>query len=122
MSRRDPLRVHDYLGHILEAIDNIQEYTAGLDRAGYLADKKTRDAVIRNLEVVGEACNNIARHHSHFAGRHPDVPWNFAYEMRNALAHGYFKIDQDIVWRTIQTDLPRLKAAVQAVFVSGADA
>ena len=115
MTRRDPLRVNDYLDHILEAIDNINEYTAGMDGAGYLADKKTRDAVIRNFEVIGEACNNIARHHGQFAKSHPEVPWNFAYEMRNALAHGYFKIDQDIVWTTIQTDLPCLKAALRAV-------
>jgi uncharacterized protein with HEPN domain len=115
MNRRDPLRVRDYLGHILEAIDNINEYTAGMDGAGYLADKKTRDAVVRNFEVIGEACNNIARHHVQFAKSHPEVPWNFAYEMRNALAHGYFRIDQNIVWTTIQTDLPRLKTALRAV-------
>ena len=67
MNRRDPLRVNDYLGHILEAIDNINEYTAAMDSAGYLADKKTRDAVIRNFEVIGEACNNIAKNHPDFA-------------------------------------------------------
>lgn len=118
MSRGDPLRVKDYLGHILEAIDNINEYTAGMDSLAYLADKKTRDAVIRNFEVIGEACNNIAKHHAQFAKSHPDVPWNFAYEMRNALAHGYFKIDQDIVWRTIEADLPALAKAVQVVLNS----
>jgi uncharacterized protein with HEPN domain len=80
MNRRDPLRVNDYLAHILEAIDNINEYTAGMDSAAYLTDKKTR-------EVIGEACNNIARHHAPFANSHPEVPWTFAYEMRNALAH-----------------------------------
>lgn len=122
MSRRDPLRVNDYLGHILEAIDNINEYTAGMDAAAYLADKKTRDAVIRNFEVVGEACNNIARHHAQFAKDHPEVPWNFAYEMRNALAHGYFRIDQNIVWQTIQADLPQLKSALRAVTDSLPDA
>ncbi len=115
MNWRDPLRVNDYLAHILEAIDNINEYTAGMDRTAYLADKKTRDAVVRNFEVIGEACNNITRHHPTFAASHPEVPWNFAYEMRNALAHGYFKIDQGIVWTTIQSDLPPLKVALRAV-------
>ncbi|MFC5498945.1 DUF86 domain-containing protein [Caenimonas terrae] len=115
MNRRDPLRVQDYLGHILEAIDNIIEYTSGMDSAGYLADKKTRDAVIRNFEVIGEACNKITQHYAQFAASHPEVPWNFAYEMRNALAHGYFKVDQGIVWTTIQTDLPQMKAAVFAI-------
>ena len=55
MSRAHPLRVADYLQHILEAIGNIQDYTAGMDLAVFLADRKTCDAVIRNLEVLGEA-------------------------------------------------------------------
>lgn len=50
MSRADPLRIADYLQHILEAIDNIRDYTAGMDLAAFAADRKTRDAVIRNLE------------------------------------------------------------------------
>ena len=114
MSRGDPMRVADYLAHIVEAIDNINEYTAGMDGAAYLSDKKTRDAVIRNLEVIGEACNSIVKHHAHFAGAHTEISWNVAYEMRNALSHGYFKIDHDVVWKTIQNDLPGLKRSVQA--------
>jgi uncharacterized protein with HEPN domain len=94
MTRGDPLRVRDYLEHIAQAISNIREYTAGMDAAGYLADRKTQDAVVRNFEVIGEACNNVTRHHSQFATSHAAIPWNFAYEMRNALAHGYFKVDQ----------------------------
>lgn len=61
MSRADPLRVADYLQHVLEAIGNIQDYTAGMDLDAFMADRKTRDAVIRNLEVIGEACNNVAK-------------------------------------------------------------
>ena len=118
MSRGDPLRVRDYLGHIVEAIDNINEYTVGMDGPAYLSDKKTRDAVVRNLEVIGEACNNITRHHAQFAGSHSEVPWNFAYEMRNALAHGYFKIDQNIVWQTVQADLPSLRTAARTLLDS----
>ena len=113
MSRRDPLRVPDYLEHIAEGIDNIGEYSAGMDSAAYLADKKTRDAVIRNFEVIGEACNNIVRLHRQFADSHPEIPWNFAYEMRNSLAHGYFKVDHDVVWQTIQNDLPGLRLVVK---------
>ena len=96
--------------HILEAIDNIQVYTACSDLAEFMADRKTQDAVIRNLEVIGEACNNIAKNHPDFAGQHAAVPWGIAYEMRNALAHGYFNVDSTIVWQTIQNDLPALKA------------
>jgi uncharacterized protein with HEPN domain len=72
MSRSHPLRVADYLQHILEAISHIQDYTA----------------------------------------QHASVPWGFAYEMRNALAHGYFTVDLGIVWQTIQNDLPVLQAQV----------
>ncbi len=115
MSRADPLRVADYLRHILEGIGNIQDYTAGMDQAAFMADRKTRDAVIRNLEVIGEACNNVAKNHSAFAAQHASVPWSFAYEMRNALSHGYFVVDNAIVWQTIQQDLPDLKTRISAL-------
>ena len=119
MSRSDPLRVDDYLGHIVEAIDNICEYTADMDMVAFLLDKKTQDAVIRNFEVMGEACNNVTKHHPAFAAAHPGVPWSFAYEMRNALSHGYYKVDQQIVWRTICDDLPALRQALQAIRRTG---
>jgi len=112
MSRSEALRVADYLQHILEAIGNIGDYTAGLDLAAFMADRKTRDAVIRNLEIIGEACNNVARNHPAFAAQHSEVPWGFAYEMRNALSHGYFTVDHTVVWQTIQQDLPTLKRQI----------
>ena len=82
---------------------------------GFMTDRKTSDAVIRNLEIIGEACNNIAKNDPGFAAQHPSVPWGFAYEMRNALAHGYFKIDLTLVWRTLEIDLPPLKRNVEAL-------
>ncbi|WP_413898271.1 DUF86 domain-containing protein [Rhodoferax sp.] len=85
---------------------------------GFLLDEKTQDAVIRNFEIIGEASNNIRRHHPEFVIRHPEVPLNFAYEMRNALAHGYFKVDFEVVWKTIHADLPGLRAQVVAL-ISG---
>ncbi|RQO41127.1 hypothetical protein DBV14_29085 [Variovorax sp. KBW07] len=118
MSRSDPRRVADYLGHILQAIDNIHDYTNGATLDSYLSDKKTQDAVVRNLEVIGEASNNIVKHHADFAAAHPDVPWRFAYEMRNALAHGYFTVDQTVVWQTIQNDLSPLRAQIAALLPS----
>ncbi|HAX20358.1 MAG TPA: hypothetical protein DCY64_08765 [Hydrogenophaga sp.] len=115
MTRSRPLRTADYLRHIAEAIDNIQSYTAGVDAAGFKADRKTQDAVIRNLEIIGEACNNVVKHDPAFAQQHPQVPWGFAYEMRNALAHGYFTVDLDIVWGTVTSDLPGLKAQLASL-------
>ncbi len=115
MSRADPLRIEDYLQHILDAISRIQEYTSGMDRAMFMADRKTCDAVIRNLEVVGEACNNIVKNHPDYASQHTEVPWHFAYEMRNALSHGYFTVDVGIVWQTLQQDLPDLQDQIAAL-------
>jgi uncharacterized protein with HEPN domain len=115
MSRATPLRVRDYLAHIVEAIGNIDEYTSGMDAATYMSDRKTQDAVIRNLEVIGEACNNVVKHDTAFAASNASVPWNIAYEMRNALAHGYFKVDHQIVWQTLKADLPGFRQKVQGL-------
>ena len=112
MRRANPQHIADYLKHFLEAIDNVSSYTAGMDSSAFLADRKTQDAVIRNLEVIGEACNNIAKNHPAFASLHSSVSWGFAYEMRNALSHGYFAVDLHIVWRTIQHDLPELRTQI----------
>ena len=68
--------------------------------------------MIRNLEVVGEASRNIERVDPDFVAAHPELPLAVATDMRNALAHGYFKIDLAIVWKTIQTDLPQLHALI----------
>ena len=112
MSRENPQRCNDYLQHIVDAIDSIQAYTACMDVDAFIADRKTCDAVIRNIEIIGEACNNVTKHHAAFATEHPSVPWGFAYEMRNALSHGYFNVDYGIVWQTVQHDLPNLRAQV----------
>jgi len=106
MSRADDLRIRDYLGHILEAIERINRYVVNVDEVEFYGDEKTQDAIIRNFEIIGEACHNVERYHPDFAAKHPAVPWVVAYEMRNTLAHGYFLVDMEVVWRTIQTDLP----------------
>jgi len=108
MSKAGKLRVPEYLEHILEAIRRIHLYVEDMTEVQFLEDAKTQDAVIRNFEIIGEACRNIDFHHPGFAQEHPEVPWGFAYEMRNALAHGYFKVDLEIVWKTVHLDLPDL--------------
>lgn len=105
---RDPQRLSDYLAHILQAITNIQTYTDDMDEAAFLRSQLVQDAVIRNFEVIGEASRNIERGYPDFAQAHPEIPLAFAYEMRNALAHGYFSIDLEIVWKTVELDLPGL--------------
>lgn len=112
---RDKQRLADYLAHILEAIGRIARYTEDLDEVAFLGNEMMQDAVIRNIEIIGEASHNIEVHHPDFAAEHPELPLAFAYQMRNAVAHGYFKVDLEIVWKTIQKDLPSLRQQVQAV-------
>lgn len=111
----DTERLSGYLEHILQAIARIQKYTEDRDEDAFLQGEMVQDAVIRNLEIIGEASRNIERHYPEFATAHPELPLAFAYEMRNALAHGYFKVDLDIVWKTIENDLSPLRAQVQAL-------
>lgn len=73
----------------------------------------TQDAVIRNFEIIGEASHNIAIHHPDFAATHPELPLAFAYQMRNAVSHGYFQVDLQIVWKTLKSDLTALRTQVQ---------
>ena len=113
MSKADKLRIPDYLGHILEAVNRVFMYVEGMTETQFLKDAKTQDAVIRNFEIIGEACHKIELQHPEYASEHPEVPWGFAYEMRNALAHGYFKVDFEIVWRTLHHDLPGLAAQTE---------
>lgn len=109
---RCPPRLPDYLSHILEAIERIELYTASMQEAEFLESSLVQDAVVRNLEVIGEASNNVEKHQPEFVTGHPGLPFSSAYEMRDALAHGYFKIDFEIVWRTIQQNLPALHAQI----------
>ena len=65
-----------------------------------------QDTVIRNIEVIGEASNNIEKHFTEFTKLHPELPLAFAYEMRNVVAHGYFNVDFEIVWKPFRTNFP----------------
>ena len=71
-----------------------------------------QDAVIRNFEIIGEASKNVERVAPEFVAAHPDLPLAFAYDMRNLLAHGYYKVDVAVVWKTIERDLPFLQQQV----------
>jgi uncharacterized protein with HEPN domain len=109
---RDPLRLRDYLGHILEAISQIQNYCEDIDEVTFLKNRMIQDAVIRNFEIIGEASKNVERVAPEFVAAHPDLPLAFAYDMRNLLAHGYYKVDVAVVWKTIERDLPYLHQQV----------
>jgi uncharacterized protein with HEPN domain len=110
---RDPQRLADYLAHILEGIKRIEEYVSDMDEVTFLRHKLVQDAVIRNFEIIGEASNNIEKRFPEFVVDHPELPLSSAYQMRNAVAHGYFKVDFEIVWKTIQNELPGLYSKVR---------
>jgi uncharacterized protein with HEPN domain len=110
--KAEPLRIGDYLQHILEAISRIQKYCTDFDEASFLVNELVQDAVIRNFEIIGEASKNIERVAPEFVASNPELPLAFAYDMRNLLAHGYYKVDLSIVWKTIEADLPYLKQQV----------
>ena len=109
---RDQQRLHDYLSHILDAITRIEKYVEDIDKVSFLKNELIQDAVIRNIEIIGEASRNIDKHYPEFSKKHSDVPFSLAYEMRNAVAHGYFKIDFEIVWKTLERDLPELEKSI----------
>jgi uncharacterized protein with HEPN domain len=109
------LRVPDYLGHILAAIERIERHTADVDELEFLSSELIQDAVIRNIEVIGEAANNVQRVDAAFAAANEEIPWQVMYAMRNRLSHGYDKVDFEMVWKTVRNDLPDLYKLVKAV-------
>lgn len=108
-------RLNDYLSHIKEAIERIEQYTEDTSEIDFLNSSLLQDAVIRNFEVLGEASHNIEVNFPSFVAAHPELPLADAYQMRNALSHGYFKVDLELVWRTIHSDLPELYRIVSAL-------
>jgi uncharacterized protein with HEPN domain len=108
-------RTPEYIDHMLDAVHRINAYMTDLDRLAFDADTRTQDAVIRNLQVIGEAARNIQRHDPDFVAAHPEVPWALAYRMRKALSHGYADIDLGTVWNTARTNLPQLERQLLAL-------
>ena len=86
-----------------------------MTRWDFLQNEMVQDAVIRNFEIIGEASHNIEQHYPGFSGEHPELPLAFAYQMRNAVAHGYFQVDLEIVWQTVHTDLSNLYEQVRGL-------
>lgn len=108
-------RVADYLNHMLEAAQQACLYVKGMEKAEFLDDKRTQQAVILNLVILGEAVTKLLNQDEAFAMRHPQVPWRSMKGMRNRLAHGYFDINLEVVWDTVQTALPGLLAQLPAI-------
>lgn len=108
MNSGKPLRHNDYLDHMLEAISLIRSYVEGFSKEDFLADRRTQQAVILNIVVIGEAATKLADEYPELVARYPEVQWKSMRGMRNRMAHGYFDINLDIVWDTIQQSIPVL--------------
>ena len=102
-----------YLLTMYDCIQRIKEYTAGLPLAAFLEDQKTQDAVIRNIEVIGQAAKDFGI--EDLAQDRPDVPWKQIAGMRNIIAHEYFGIDMTITWQVVEEHLPTLETAIADV-------
>jgi uncharacterized protein with HEPN domain len=107
------LRLTDYLGHMLEAASLARGYVSEMTQSEFLTDRRTQQAVVLNLITLGEAAARVSNEHRDFAESHPKIPWGKMRGMRNRMAHGYFDIDLQIVWDTVQSSLQDLEVQLQ---------
>ena len=108
-------RLPDYLEHIHQAGTDARSFVEGLSKNDILIDKRTQQAVIMSLIVIGEAATKVMDGHAAFTQTHAGVPWRSMRNMRNGMAHGQFDINLDVVWETVQTWLPELLEQLSAV-------
>jgi uncharacterized protein with HEPN domain len=109
MPKREPrLLIED----MLAAIDKVERFTSGMNRESFQEDERTVDAVVRNLEILGEAARQMPED---FAGRHPTVPWRQIAGLRNRIVHDYIGLDLALIWQVILHDLPPLQAYLEGI-------
>lgn len=101
-------RLFDYLDHMRQAAMDACSFVEGVEKEDFLEDKRTQQAVIMSLVIIGEAATKLMDDYSEFTQTHLRVPWRSMRGMRNRIAHGYFDINLDVVWETVQTALPEL--------------
>ncbi len=107
--KKDPVI---FIKHITESIGKIEEYTKGITKGEFTGSPKTHDAVIRNLEIIGEAAKNVPKA---FRDKYPGVRWREISGLRDVLIHMYFGVDLDIVWNIIKKDIPMLKGEMEGI-------
>ena len=100
----------DFLSDIQEAARRVEAYTTAMTYDEFLANTQTQDAVIRNLEIIGEATKNLS---TGLRAKHPDVPWRGMAGVRDRLIHDYFGVNLDIVWQIATGELPEVKSRIE---------
>lgn len=118
MTELNALRLKDYLGHMRLAISRIKEYVDGHSEVEFLRNTLLQDAVIRNIEILGEASNNIMKRFPEFSTEHHEIPWEAVYYMLNRIIHGYATIDYELVWIVINRDIEDLDAKLRSFQIS----
>lgn len=111
----------DYLDHIRRAASDACGFVEGQSKEEFLADRRNQSAVVMCLVIIGEAATKVMDRHPEFAQRHSAVPWPNMRGMRNRIAHGYFQINFEIVWETVQTALPELLEQLRLIDDTSAD-
>ena len=114
-AKQTQLRLDDYIEHIQDAAKRLCGYLAGMSKEEFTQDRKTQDAVILNILVIGEAASQILQEYAEFARERSDIPWNQMKGMRNRMVHGYFETNLDLVWETVQVFIPELESKLQPV-------
>lgn len=107
-------RLPDYLDHICQAATDACSFVDGMEKDVFLADKRTQQAVIMSLIIIGEAATKAMDKDIGFTQAHDQIPWRSMRGMRNRIAHGYFDINLEVVWDTVQTALPALLTQLPA--------
>ena len=114
-------RLLDYLDHMQQAATDACAFVEGLGKADFLEDKRTQQAVIMSLIIIGEAATKVMDSYAEFTQTHTQVPWRNMRGMRNRIAHGYFDINLDVVWDTVQSALPELLKQLAGVRQNAGD-
>lgn len=109
MKKRD---YRDYLQDILDSTKDINSFIANMDFGNFSKDKKTINAVIRSIEVIGEAAKNIPQS---VRDKYPSVPWKKMAGMRDKMIHEYFGVDIEILWKTVKEDIPSVKPSMEGL-------
>ena len=97
---------------IWESIEKIERYTEGVTRENFQNDEKTTDAVVRNLEIIGEAAGRLPKD---YTDRHSEIEWVKIIGLRNRIVHEYFGVDLQIIWQILQKDLPVFKTSLKDI-------